>query len=68
MSNIGADKGELQWKTISTTQKRIKGCAHHVAAAVSGTVDCSVAQTVAIALSVPARTVWTGCMARVARR
>lgn len=62
MSNIGADKGELQWKTISTTQKRIKGCDHPVSVAASGIAVCSVAQTVAIAPAVPARTVSTGCM------
>lgn len=62
MNNIDADKGEFPCKTISTTQKRIKGCAHPVVVAVSGTADCSVAQTVAIALSVPARIVSTGCM------
>jgi hypothetical protein len=61
MSNIGADKGEHQWKTISTTQKRIKGCDHPVSVAVSGTAVYSVAQTDAIAAAVPARTVSTGC-------
>jgi len=68
MNNIGADKGEHSWKTISTTQKRIKGCAHPVDAAVYHTADCSVAQTDVIATSVLARPAQTGHTTMVSYR
>jgi hypothetical protein len=61
MINIDADKGGTSWRTISTTTKHISACCLPVSVAVSGTADYSVAQTVAIAAAVPARTVSTGC-------
>ena len=62
MININADKGEPSCKTISTTTKHISACCHPVNVAASGTAVYNVAQTVAIAPAVPARSVSTGCM------
>lgn len=60
MINIDADKGGTPWTTISTTTKHISACGRLVSVAASGTADYNVAQTVAIAPAVPARTVSTG--------
>ena len=68
MINIDADKGGTPWTTISTTTKHISACCHPVSAAVSGTVDYNVAQTVAIAPAVPARTVSTGSTSKAGYR
>ena len=68
MSNIGADKGELQCKTISTTQKHTNVCCPHANAGAFAIAGYSVAQTDAIAPAVPARSVSTGSTSKVGYR
>ena len=68
MINIDADKGGTPWTTISTTTKHISAFCHPVAAAVSVTADYNVAQMVAIATAVPARSVSTGSTSKARYR
>ena len=68
MINIDADKGGTPWTTISTTTKHISAFCHPVSVAVSGTADYNVAQTVAIAPAVPARSVSTGSTSKARYR